>query len=126
MSNQGFEVFVRDDRIIQTNLHSFARRYVENWMAYVKSHDGKLKPPVRMLYDFREAGLPSRYVLEIIGPFMKTLIIPEDTRSAYIFPSAQARFSMSFMRRLPPEAGAVRVFNDEESAVEWLLAEKED
>ena len=125
MSKQGFDVFVRDDRIIQITLHSFARRIVQDWMDYVKVHDGKLKPPVRMLYDFRKAGLPSRYLLDTINPFMKTLTIPEDTRNAYLFPTEYARFSMSFIRRMPLEVGACRVFTDEAIAVEWLLNETE-
>lgn len=126
MSEQGFDIFVRDDRIIQVTLYSFARRAVQNWMDYVKEHDGKLRPPVRMLYDFREAGLPSRYLLDTINPFMKTLTIPANTRNAYLFPAEYARFSMSFIRRMPPEAGLFRVFNDEKAAVDWLLSEEED
>lgn len=123
----GFTLWVRpEDHIIVTKLKDFSRRTVEAWMGYVRAHDGNLKPPVRLLYDFQEAGPPSRYVLDVIGPFMDSLIIPEDTRSAYVFVTPFERFAGSFVRRLPAKAGAVRAFASMDEAVAWLLLESID
>jgi hypothetical protein len=126
MAKKSFSIEVRPDRIIVTTLHSFGRTSVEEWMAYVKAHDGKLVPPVRMLYDLRPAGPPSQYALEKIGPFMATLDIPEGTRNAYLFKSPFGRFADVIMRRMPPKAGRIRSFDDYDEAIEWLLAEKID
>lgn len=121
---QPFTIQLRPDGIIVTKLHNFRRSTVEAWMEYVRARDGKLRPPVRMLYDFRESGLPSKFLLDAIGPFMDELTIPEDTRNAYLFPIGPYQyFSRSFMSRMPSHVGAVKGFTDLKSAAKWLLEE---
>ena len=98
---------------------------IDSWVEYIKAHDGKLRPPVRILYDMRVAGLPSRYMLDIIGPLMKELTIPEDTKSAYLFlKGPNMLFTRSLQRRMPRNAGDVMGFDDMDKAVQWLIADE--
>jgi hypothetical protein len=117
-----FHVQRRPDGIIVMHFDDFSRSVVEQWVAHVRSKDGKLRSPLRVLYDFRDAGPPSPYALQIVGPLMQELTIPEDTRSAYLFKSRlDTHFARSIIRRMPAKVGKVRAFTDLEDAVAWLL-----
>ena len=119
-----FTIYVRPDGIIVTRLHNFHRATIEAWMDYVRARDGKMHPPIRMLFDFREIELPSKFLLDTIGPFYASLTIPKDTRSVYLFPKGPYQnFGRSLLRRLPPNVGKIREFTDIDEAIEWLLAE---
>lgn len=117
-----FSVMLRPDHIVVVRLANWKRQTVDAWMEHVKAHDGKLRSPLRLLYDLQDAGPPSRYILETIGPFMETLTIPEDTRNAYIFKAGPyERYVMSFIRRMPPKTGVIKAFTSIDEAVKWLL-----
>ncbi len=121
---KGFTVHLRDDGIIIVTLYTFARWAVEAWMDYVLARNGKLRSPLRLLYDFRQGGAPSQFLLETVGPFMERLIIPEDTRNAYVFARGPyQRFAHSFLRRMPDHVGDIKAFADIDEAVKWLLHE---
>lgn len=121
--SQPFTIYVRPDGIIVTRLHNFRRATIEVWMDYVRARDGKMRPPVRMLFDFRDIELPSKFLFDTIGPFYASLTIPEDTRSVYLFPKGPYQnFGRSLMKRLPPNVGKLREFTEIDEAIEWLLA----
>jgi hypothetical protein len=120
--SQPFTITLRPDGIIVTRLHNFRRSTIEAWMGYVRARDGKMHSPLRMLFDFRDAELPSKFLLDIIGPFFAELTIPEDTRNAYLFPVGPYQtFGRSLMQRLPPKVGELKEFISLEDAVAWLL-----
>jgi hypothetical protein len=117
----------RPDGIIYTRFEDLSRRSIEAWMAMVRATDGKLRPPVRLLYDFRDAGAPSRFLLDSIGPFVEGLQIPPATRHAYLFrPGPYSRFATSIVRRMPAKVGVVKVFYEERQARNWLLDEESE
>lgn len=121
VAQEGFSVALRPDNIIVVTLEDMRRQTIELWMNYVRTHDGKMRAPVRLLYDLRKSGPPSRFLLDVIGPFMSELTIPADTRNAYVYERGPyASFSDSFVRRMPAKAGDVRTFTDFEQAVKWL------
>src|SRR5688500_12462002 len=119
----GFKVDVLPSGIVKIFLPDFKRETIEEWVAYVRKHDGKLKSPHRVLYNLCEAGYPTPYVLNTSVTLMHELQIPEDTRTAYMVQDHHhAAFGMVIARRMPRKAGPVRVFTEEEEAIKWLLA----
>lgn len=123
LSQPGFSVELRaEKRVIVFTYHDLKRSTVDAWARYAREHDGRLRPPVRLLYDFRETGPPSLYMLEILRPLMEELTIHPDTRSAYLFPRGPyARFDKSLSRRMPPNSGEFKGFTEYETALQWLL-----
>ncbi|NDJ85337.1 MAG: hypothetical protein GYB66_05590 [Chloroflexi bacterium] len=116
-----FHIERRPDGIIVVRFDDFSRSVVDQWVAHVKASDGRLRSPLRMLYDFREAGPPSAYALSIAGPLMEQLTIPEDTCSAYVFAKRlDKHFTRSILRCLPPKVGRIRAFSNFDSAIAWL------
>lgn len=117
-------VELRPDGIVIMTFDDFSRSVVEQWVAYVRSKDRKVRGPLRVLYDFREAGPPSPYALEVVGPVMRELTIPPDTRTAYVFKSRlDTHFARSIIRRMPAKVGKVRAFMTVDEAIGWLLEE---
>lgn len=119
----GFSVrLYAENRVVAFVFHDLKRATVDAWIEHVKAHDGKLRSPMRALYDFRETGPPSRYMLDVVGPLMETLTIPEDTRSAYLFKKGpNALFSRSLQRRMPRNVGETKGFTNFDAAIQWLL-----
>ena len=117
-----FSVEVLPNSIICFTIPNFTRQVVDEWKAYVLKHDGEMKAPLRVIYDFRDSGYPSTYVLEEAGGLMNELQIPDDTRTAYLVHSRyHVAFGEILAHTMPERAGQVRVFSKEDEAVRWLL-----
>ncbi|MCB9438321.1 MAG: hypothetical protein H6673_15200 [Anaerolineales bacterium] len=109
--------------IVVVQVMSWKRETVDKWIAFIRASNDKLRSPVRILYDLREAGPPSQYFLDVLGPVIRELNLPDDIRSAYVFNTGPyARFASSFMRRTPTGAGQIKDFTDWDEAIDWLTA----
>lgn len=110
-----------EDHIIVVSFDDFSRSVVEQWAAHVRAADGKLRSPLRLLYDFRKAGPPGPYALSVVGPLMRELTIPHDTRNAYLFKNRlDTYFAHSIIRNMPTNVGLVKAFINFDEAIEWL------
>lgn len=109
--------------IVVVQVISWKRETVDKWIAFIRNSNDKLRSPVRVLYDLREAGPPSQYFLDVLGPVIRELNLPDDIRSAYVFNTGPyTRFANSFIRRTPAEAGQIKDFTNWEEAIDWLTA----
>lgn len=114
---------INSNRVIVIEVTSWKRETVDKWVAFVRSNTDKLRSPVRMIYDLRNAGPPSQYFLDVVGPVLEELNLPDDIRTAHLFkPGPYERFAKSFIRRTPADAGKLKPFTDWDTAIAWLLA----
>jgi hypothetical protein len=116
-----FEVEVIPPRIIRFCLKNYTRASIDAWAAYIREHDGKLKSPVRVLYDMREAGYPTPYAMSVASGLMQQVQAVEDMRTAYLVKNTiQETFYRLLTMRMPKRIGEVRVFHNEAAAIAWL------
>jgi hypothetical protein len=116
-----FHIQVRPDRIIVTTFDNLSREVLIQWVDYIRAQDGKMKPPVRILFDFRGAGAPSRFVTDRLPGIMGELHLPDDTRAAFLFDDGTvARFTLRALGRLPNTIGKTRDFLNLAPAIKWL------
>ncbi|MBI5929433.1 MAG: hypothetical protein HY862_09000 [Chloroflexi bacterium] len=116
-----FHVQVRRDRIIVTTFDNLSREVLIQWVDYIRSQDGKMKPPLRILFDFRGAGAPSRFISDRLPNILAELHLPEDTRCGFLFDDGTiARFTRRALMLVPQSIGITKDFLNLGPAIKWL------
>jgi hypothetical protein len=116
-----FHVEARPDRIIVYRFDNLSREVFIQWVDYARSKDGKLTPPVRMLFDFRGSGPPSRFLKDRLPAILNDLTIPADTRSAFVVDdNLNGYFTRTALESLPDTIGETRSFVNMSPAIQWL------
>ncbi|MBZ0317106.1 MAG: hypothetical protein K8L91_11860 [Anaerolineae bacterium] len=116
-----FHVNVRRDRIVVTTFDNLSREVLIQWVDYVRAQDGKMRAPVRILFDFRGAGAPSRFVFDRLPGILAELHLPDDTRCGFLFDDGTiARFTRRALTQLPSNIGVTRDFLNLGPAIKWL------
>lgn len=119
-----FEViFMKDQGIVRFVFSSFTRQTIDQWAEYVYERNGKLRSPMRSLYDFTHVlGLPTPYLNQTTTKVMNEIQIPDDTRTAYLVTNAlQLTYYRLLKRRMPKRVGLVEIFLTEADAIAWLV-----
>ncbi len=112
---------LKENGVIRFTFHDFSRQTIDAWVEYVTIRDGKLRAPLRVIYDFQNLGLPTPYMNQKGVEMMSKLQIPEDTRTAYLVDTLlQITYYRLLARRMPKTAGAVQAFLREKDAIAWL------
>lgn len=116
------DVSVRPDGIVVFKFQKLSRTAMEQYNAYVHKFNGQYPDPLRMIYDFRGAGLPGLAFLQKHTDLIKDLQIPERTRWAYIVDrQIHKQFVRSMVNRLPDFGSGYKTFVDEDEAIMWLM-----
>jgi hypothetical protein len=116
-----FHVEMRPDKIIVYQFDNLSREVLIQWVEYIRTHNDTMKPPVRILYDFRESGPPSRFLMDRLPDIMADLEIAEDIRSAFLVDdSLTGHFTRNALAKLPNNIGPTRSFLNLTPALKWL------
>ncbi len=114
----------RPDGIIVYCFDNLSRQVLIQWIDWIRAAQGKLKSPLRILYDFRGSGPPSRFVTDRLPGLMAELEIPEDTRSAFLVDdNLNGRFTRRALEALPANVGQMQSFVNLSPAIKWLQEE---
>jgi hypothetical protein len=115
-------VSINEHRIVVFKFDKLTRTAFEEYLAYVRKYSGQYPDPLRVLYDFRGAGLPGLPFMELHTQAMDGLDIPDRMRYAHIVDRRIFRqFVKKLMSRLPDMAYEHQTFIDEDKAIEWLM-----
>jgi uncharacterized lipoprotein YmbA len=116
------DVSVSENGIVVFKFQKLSRTAIEQFTVYVHKFNGQYPDPLRMIYDFRGAGLPGLAFLQRHTDLIKDLQIPERTRWAYIVDrQVHKQFMRSLVNRLPDFGDGYETFTEESEAVEWLM-----
>ena len=116
-----FHVTVRPDRIVVISFDNLSREVLVQWVDYIRARDGKMRSPLRLLYDFRRAGPPSRFVFDRLPAILGELTTPEDTRVAFLLDDdSMARFTRKALEILPIKPELTKEFVNLAPAIRWL------
>jgi hypothetical protein len=116
-----FHVEFRPDRIIVYQFDNLSREVLIQWVEYIRTNNDAMKPPVRILYDFRESGPPSRFLMDRLPDILADLEIADDIRSAFLVDdSLTGHFTRNALTRLPDNIGPTKSFLNLTPALKWL------
>lgn len=119
-----FHMHTRPDGIIVYQFDNLSREVLIQWVDFLRTIEDKLKPSQRILYDFRGAGPPSRFMIDRLPAIMGEMNIPEDTWSAFLVSDdLNGRFTRNALDRLPFNIGKTKSFLNLAPAVRWLLGD---
>lgn len=117
-----FNVEVLPQGIIKFTVLYLTRESIDAWVDYVVEHAPRMKAPLRLMYDFRNVGYPTPYLIQRAVEISNTVPVPEDTRSGYLAkPFSAEVFIRTYINRLAARSGVRRVFTDEDTLIAWLL-----
>lgn len=116
-----FHVELRPDKIIVYQFDNLSREVLIQWVEYIRTHNESMKPPVRILYDFRESGPPSRFLMDRLPDILADFDIAEDIRSAFLVDdSLTGHFTRNALAKLPENIGPTKSFLNLTPALKWL------
>lgn len=122
-----FHTHTRPDGIIVYQFDNLSREVLIQWVDFLRSVEDKLQQSQRILYDFRGAGPPSRFMIDRMPAIMAEMKIPEDTWSAFLVSDdLNGRFTRNALDRLPASIGKTRSFLNLAPALRWLTGEDAD
>jgi len=116
------EITIIPHGIIVYTLSDFSRQTIEAWGNYVLSNKDNLPNRIRVLYDLRQCGMATNFVLQYQDRVLDQLSLPEDTRSAYLVGSDhfQKLWTRHIQRGVKGKIASLRTFTDYDRAVAWL------
>lgn len=118
-----FHVEVRPDRIIVYRFDNLSRAVLIQWVDYVRTKQENMEPPVRVLFDLRGSGPPSRFMADRLPHILKDFVILEDTRSAFLVDDdLNGRFTRTALDNMPDTIGETQIFLNLSPAIKWLLS----
>jgi hypothetical protein len=91
---------------------------------YIRKAVPTLTPPVRALYDMRHSVTPIPYFSQKMEALFREIVLPEDTRTAYIIEEkSNFRPWIQILRKgsTSTNTGLFQVFTEEDKAIAWLL-----
>lgn len=117
-----FHMTERPDGIIVFAFDNLTREVLVPWADFIQAQQDKWQEPLRIMYDFRGAGAPSRFMIDRVPKILEKLEYPEDIRTAFLFDDGlMARFTRNALQALPDKVGIRREFMNLDPAVNWLL-----
>ena len=121
-SKKQLHVYSLDNGIIVFKFEELSRRAFQQYLDYVRKYNGQYPDPLRVLYDFRGAGLPGLPFLELHSEALDGLHIPRRMRFAHLVDAMIAKhFHRTLMARLPTIQYEHEVFVREDEVIEWLM-----
>ena len=115
-------VSMAENGIITFKFEKLSRTAFEEYLAYVRKYNGTYPDPLRVLYDFRGAGMPGLPFMELHAEAFDGLIIPESFRWAHLVDAPIFKqFVRMYLSRLPATDYENKTFTDEAEAVAWLM-----
>ncbi len=122
-----FHVEMLPDKIVVYRFDNLSREVLIQWVEYIRTHNEAMKPPVRILYDFRESGPPSRFLMDRLPDILADLEIADDIRSAFLVDdSLTGHFTRNALSKLPENIGPTKSFLNLAPALKWLKEGLED
>lgn len=119
-----FHYEMRADNVIVYRFDNLSREVFIQWVDHFRSFQSKWTPPLRILYDFRGSGPPSRFMTDRLPGIMSELALPEDTRSAFaVDDNLNGHFTRQALAAIPKEVGETRSFVNINPAIQWLKEE---
>lgn len=116
------EITIIPHGIIAYTLSDFSRKTIEAWGNYVLSNKDNLPDRIRVLYDLRQCGMATNFVLEYQDRILAQVNLPDDTRSAYLVGSDhfQQLWTRHIQRGVKSDLAKLKTFTNYEAAVAWL------
>ena len=122
-----FHVEMLPDKIVVYRFDNLSREVLIQWVEYIRTHNEAMQPPVRILYDFRESGPPSRFLMDRLPDILSDLEIADDIRSAFLVDdSLTGHFTRNALTKLPENIGPTKSFLNLAPALKWLKEGLED
>ena len=114
-----FHVHNVDNGVIVFQFEALSREVLIPFIDYVRAM--KIKSPVRIMFDFRGAGAPSRYIIDRLPQVLGEIKFPEDTRIGFVNDDMMTtRFVRKMLDDLPEGVGELREFINYDPAMHWL------
>ncbi len=108
--------------IVVFKFDKLTRTAFAEYLAYIRKYNGQYPDPLRMLYDFRNAGLPGLPFIEMHSEVMDGIQIPEHTRWAHLVDKQiYSQFVKTLNSRMPTAGYEHASFTDETEAINWLM-----
>lgn len=115
-------VSILENGIVVFKFKKLTRTAFEEYLAYIRKYKGQYPDPLRMMYDFRGAGLPGLPFIELHSEVMDGIEIPDHTRWAHLVDKRiYGQFVKTLNSRMPVEKYEHSSFTDETKAIEWLM-----
>ena len=118
----GLDIALIPDGILVYTLSDFNRPTIEAWGNYVLSQKDNLPDRVRVLYDLRQCGLATKFVVEYQDQVLSQLNLPDDTRSAYLVSSDELlqMWTRIIQSNVKLKTAQLKTFTGYDEAVHWL------
>lgn len=98
-----------------------SREVLIQWGDLVRVQKQDFPQPVRLLFDFRGAGAPSRYMADRMPRVLEDLALPENTRVAYLIDDSRlAQFIHNAVANWPFAETQIQSFINYDPALNWL------
>lgn len=123
LHRETFHVQQIDDRITAYQFERLSREVLIQWGDLVRVERDNFPEPIRILFDFRGAGAPSRYMVDRMPRIFEDLNFPDNTRIAVVMDDDRtARFVHNAVAQWP-DMGQVEEFINIDPAIQWLTDE---
>ena len=118
----GLDISVIPNNILVYTLSDFTRPTIEAWGNYVLSQKDNLPDRIRVLYDLRQCGLATAFVIEYQDKILSQLNLPDDTRSAYLVSTDEflRLWTRIIQSNVKSKTAQLKTFIDYDEAVDWL------
>jgi hypothetical protein len=114
-----FHVHVIEEGVTVFQFESLTRQVLIPFMDHILSM--KMRSPARIMFDFRSAGPPSRYMLDRLPQVLDEIKFPEDTRIGFVNDDMMtARFIRKMLDDLPKDMCEFGEFINYDPAMDWL------
>jgi chloramphenicol O-acetyltransferase len=108
--------------IVVYTLSDFTRPTIEAWGEYVLSQRDNLPDRIRVLYDLRQCGLATKFVIEYQDQVLSQLDLPDNTRSAYLVSTDEflRLWTRIIQDNIKFKTATLKTFTNYDEAVDWL------
>lgn len=109
------------DGIFMYRFDNLNREVFIQWVEHFRAFQDKFPHALRILYDYRGSGPPSRFLSDRVPAIMAEFDIPDDTRLAFVVDdNLNGRFTRAALAKLPKSMGETRSFVNINPALQWL------
>lgn len=124
LHRQTFHISETDDGVIVFRFEALTREIFIPFGDYLRATHEKWGAPVRLVFDFRGSGAPSRFMIDRAPRIFDELSLPEDTRVACLVDDSSLghliHLSLENWRSYIPHMDEFLNFDP---ALNWLLEE---
>lgn len=116
------EITIIPHGIVVYTLSDFTRPTIEAWGDYVLSQKESLPDRIRVLYDLRQCGLATKFVIDYQDNVLSQLNLPDDTRSAYLVSTDEflRLWTRIIQDNVKFKTAQLKTFTSYDDAVQWL------